>query len=659
MVLRMKAFCKNSLVGILLILLAGVVAYANTFQVPFVFDDERSITQNVAIQSLDLLDSGTAVDGFLPPNRYVTYLSFALNFHFGGLNVSGYHVVNLIIHLLTALLVYALLRMTLKTPFLQARSMTASNSWPVTALLSPHGFIPLFAALLFVVHPVQTQAVTYIVQRTTSLAALFYLAAVVLYVQARLLFDKREENIGRRETPARRRLAIIGRAIALLAGAVIAAVLAMKTKEIAFTLPFAVLLYEACFFRGSWKRRLIFVAPILATLPIIPLTIFAIDGPTDDVLADSAEKLRVGSDMPRLVYLLTQFRVIATYLRLLILPVNQNLDYDYPVYSHFFTPAVLVSFLLLAGICGFAVYLFYRSRSAKLPLITDASGATADPGEERSLSTRTDPEFSRTASYSRLIAFGIIWFFLTLAVESSLVPIVDVIMEHRLYLPMFGAVTVVATGFYLLMERISRPAGRRILVSIALIVVVLLISATYQRNHTWGDKISLWQDVVAKSPNKGRALNNLGVALEDAGRREEAINVLARSIAVDPGYYKSYYNLADLYVVSDRPAAALPLLQTVLRIKPDFTEAYVGMGAALMRNGQLREMIVFLEQNLDRVKNNAEARFYLGAGYAFQGQRDAALRELDILTRLDKKFAANLAGMLGMKSGHGLPHGRQ
>lgn len=649
MVLRMNDFCKSHLAAIVFILLVGAVVYANSFQVPFVFDDETSINQNVAVKSLEILDPTQTVDGFLPPNRYVTYLSFAVNFHFGGLNVRGYHAVNLGIHLLTALLVYTLLSLTFRTPFFRGQESG----------LKPRTWIPFFAALLFVVHPVQTQAVTYVVQRTTSLAALFYLAAVVLYVQARLYFDKREKNLGGGETLARRRPAVIGRAVALLAGAVVAAVLAMKTKEIAFTLPFAVLLFEACFFRGSWKRRLIFVAPMLATLPIIPLTLFAIDGPTGDVLADSVEKLRVGSDMPRLVYLLTQFRVIVTYLRLLIFPVDQNLDYDYPVYSDFFTPAVLVSFLLLAGIIGFAVFLFCRSRSAKLPLIVDAAGATADQEEERSLPSRTDPEFYQTARYSRLIAFSIFWFFLTLAVESSFVPIVDVIMEHRLYLPMFGAVTVVATGFYLLMERLVRPTGRRILVSIALLVIVLLGVATYQRNHVWGDRIRLWQDVVAKSPNKGRALNNLGVALEDTGRRNEAIRVLSKAIAVDPNYYKSYYNLADLYIVSDRPEVALPLLQILLRLKPDFTAAYVEMGAALMRSGQFREMIVFLEQNLDRVGDNAEARFYLGAGYAFQGQREAALRELNILSRLDKKFAADLAGMLGMKSGHGLPHGPQ
>ena len=129
---------------------------------------------------------------------------------------------------------------------------------------------------------------------------------------------------------------------------------------------------------------------------------------------------------------------------------------------------------------------------------------------------------------ARLIAFGIFWFFLALSVESSLVPIADVIMEHRLYLPVFGAVTAFSTFGFLMAERFVRPAGGRLLILAAVILVLVFGIATLRRNQIWGSEIRLWQDTLAKSPQKARVYNNLGLALTHAGRLPEAIDVLSR-----------------------------------------------------------------------------------------------------------------------------------
>jgi tetratricopeptide (TPR) repeat protein len=141
--------------------------------------------------------------------------------------------------------------------------------------------------------------------------------------------------------------------------------------------------------------------------------------------------------------------------------------------------------------------------------------------------------------------------------------------------------------------------------------------------------------------------------------RSEAFNSQLRAISVDPTYYKSYYNLADLYLVSDQPARALPLLQSAIRLNPNFTEAYVSLGAALMRGGQFRETTIFLEQNIDRIGENAEAHFYLGSAYAFLGNREAAIRELEVVSRFDANLAATLSSLLGLNSNHGFSHGRK
>ena len=253
---------KKIFPAILLIVVIGIVAYANSFQAPFAMDDNWTIVDNPVIRSLDNFYANPKGYRFLP-NRYVATLSLALNYKYGGLDVTGYHIVNLVIHLLSALLVYTLLRLTFRTPYFKAQvesdsgsGLGSTSTW-FSSLSSPPFFLPLFAALLFVVHPVQTQAVTYIVQRMTSLAAMFYLLSCVLYVLARLSMEstvnKQQDHGGK--TRSILSLTSFASKACYLIGSVAAAVLAMKTKEIAFTLPFAVLLYEVCFFRGALAKE--------------------------------------------------------------------------------------------------------------------------------------------------------------------------------------------------------------------------------------------------------------------------------------------------------------------------------------------------------------------------------------------------------------------
>ena len=191
MTFSLNSLSKKTLPAILLILLAGIIVYSNTFQVPFVLDDQSSIVNNVAIRKPGNVFYAYKLGHKFLQNRFIVFLTFALNYQFGGLNVTGFHVVNLLIHLLSALLVYALLRLTFQTPYFQQAAVGPEpETTPNSSLLTPHFSIPLFAALLFVVHPVQMQAVTYVVQRMTSLATMFYLLSMVMYVKARLEIEK-------------------------------------------------------------------------------------------------------------------------------------------------------------------------------------------------------------------------------------------------------------------------------------------------------------------------------------------------------------------------------------------------------------------------------------------------------------------------------------
>ncbi len=194
---------------LIVIAIVGLAAYSNSFEVPFQFDDSFNIAANPVIK--DLGNFTSSLDGYRSnPRRYLGYLSLALNYRLGGLNVTGYHIVNLLIHLINGILVYFFVILTFKTPYFRGEKLKvksegfengsreasvdcrSAGSEDSRSTLHGSQFVALFSALLFVAHPMQTQAVTYIVQRFTSLATLFYLASVVLYVKGRLAKVKSE-----------------------------------------------------------------------------------------------------------------------------------------------------------------------------------------------------------------------------------------------------------------------------------------------------------------------------------------------------------------------------------------------------------------------------------------------------------------------------------
>ena len=575
-VAKMKPSLNGRLPVLVTIVLAGIVVYSNTLRVPFILDDIGWIVDNSLVHDLDNFWVRSTAYAKMP-NRWLGYLTLALNYHFGGLDVLGYHLVNLSIHLGNGLLVYGLLRLTLRTPLFRSRNFGGDG--PAAE------FIPLLAALLFVVHPVQTQAVTYVIQRLTSLATLFYLLAVVLYIRARLVIEEPASNPRRGESGG-----VVGKpAILLIAGSVVSTLLAMKTKEISATLPVAIVLCEACFFSGPWRRRIFYLLPLVATLPVIFVNFLPSGETTGSLLASLDDQLRARSTLSRLDYLFTQFRVISTYLRLLVLPVNQNFDYDYPVYNAFFTPPVFCSFLLLAALLAGAVWLWRKS-------VPGASGSKAGP---------FDPA-------TRLISFGIFWFFLTLSVESSIVPIADVIFEHRLYLPNVGAFAAFAAAAWLIFDKLSWPViGRQLF---AVVLVAGLGYVAYSRNGVWQSDVTLWYDVVSKSPDKARARNELGRVLTKAGRPREGI----------------------------------PHLQTAIRLSPERLNVYINLSWALMEDGRFWDTIVFLEQNMGRLNNFPQAHLNLGAAYYYTGNLELARRELMILRQFgDIGFASRLAALLG------------
>ena len=577
------------------IILAALVflAYSNTFQAPLLFDDEGSIIVNSVVHDLsNFLTNGKGYN--YNPFRFIGYLTFALNYHFGGLNVVGYHVVNVAIHSANTLLTYSLVRQTFLTPALRESG------------LAPRSCLMAFTvALLFACHPLQTQAVTYIVQRLTSLATLFCLASLVLHVHWRLASNSGARFSSRKVLPYY--LLSLG-----------TAVLAMKTKEIAFTLPLVVILYEFSFFGKPDRRLTIMLTPLLLTIAIIPLTMINMQKPIGDLLSDVGKATIVSSHLSRWEYLCTQFSVIVTYIRLLVLPVSQNLDYDYPVNHSLLEPKAFLSLMVLLALSAAAFLSWCNSATDKTSSVNEGADGPSPPASNLEL---------------RLAAFGIFWFFITLAVESSLIPIADVIFEHRVYLPSVGffiaMTTLLAMGARKLSSR--SPGIYRVITPVTVVTVLLLAGATYARNDVWRDWITIWQDTVRKSPNKARPHNILAIGYLNQKFYDDALPEFLTAIALDPNYMQAYFNLGLAYKTMERADEAAAMYQRALSLTGQDNEmiAHISneLAVAYVLQGKVDLATETFSSAVRHQPDNPDYRKNLGHALLQMGHKDAAATE--------------------------------
>ena len=301
---------------VLLLLLLGLVAYADTFCAGFCYDDLTRIVENDVIVDLTALGKIYSHSR----ERFLTYLSLALNYHIGKLDPTGYHIFNFFVHFVAALFLYFLFLETLKTPAL------AGAEWR----FSKRG-AALLVAGIFLLHPLQTQSVTYVIQRAESMAGMFYLAALFFYVRAKLA-----------ETPGLARVYYLFVLVSALGAAF--------SKETAVTLPVMIVAFEVLFFNASILRLVGNRVVILTLIPAGTIIAYKL-GP----LIQRGFYYDPGISFTRSQYFFTQFSVLVTYLRLFFWPAGQNLDWDYPIAITLFKFRTLASLCLLLAVVLLAV----------------------------------------------------------------------------------------------------------------------------------------------------------------------------------------------------------------------------------------------------------------------------------------------------------------
>jgi tetratricopeptide (TPR) repeat protein len=584
-------------------MLAALVAYHNTFSDPFIFDDIQAIVNNPTIRHLG--------SSWLPPpgvsgvtGRPLINFSLGINYALGGLDVRGYHALNLAIHVLAAWTLFGIVRRTLlEYPTSKSNQLLNAVSNPETtssksSFTREATLLALSVALLWAVHPLQTESVTCVVQRTESLMGLFYL--LTLYCFIRGAESQRAEG---REQKAEARVQIPEKEIqkpsdfcslpsgCWLLASVGSCLLGMASKEVMVSAPLIVLLYDRTFvagsFREAWRQRGRWHAGLACTWLLLGFLVARAGG-------SRGQAAGFGLGVSSWHYALTQCQAILLYLKLSLWPHPLILDYGTHVVSH------------LAEVLPLALIVV-------LLVLTTLIGLWQRP----------------------VWGFLGAWFFAILAPSSSVVPLVaQTVAEHRMYLPLAAVIVWAVLGLHALLERRS-------------LVIILALAlglgwTTAQRNRDYRSELAIWRDTVAKCPDNERAHNNLGdVLFKEPGGLSEAIIEFKAALRLDPHAAKPHNNLGNaLLQLPGRLPDAMAELAAALRLEPNYAEAHNNLGNALLLiPGRLDDAMAEYQTALRLKPDYAEAHYNLGNVY-YQSDRFAdALGEYEIAIQLNPDYA--------------------
>jgi len=579
--------------AVLIIVLTGLLVYSNNYNGEFIFDDYDSIVEHPDIRPLssiqDFFWSGQESANTPLSGRPIVEISFALNYAVNGLDVRGYHLVNNLIHILAGLALFGFIRCTLLLPRFVNRFGSAADGYS------------LAVALLWLVHPLQTEAVNYLTQRTESLMGLFYFLTLFFAAD------------GFRSAKPR----------GWFAAAVVACGLGMGCKEVMVSAPLFVLLYDRFFvadsFRDALRQRRILYGALASTW--ILLLVFQIGSSRSKTISFDTAGLTA------LDYLRTQFGIVVHYLRLVFWPHPLILDIqDWPIVRDFSAAAIVPGFILGAMVLATAWGL-------------------------RRLAWWALP--------------GVLFFAVLAPTSSVLPVFSEIYAERRMYVPSAAVIVLAVFAADSLWHRFSArfiPEQKlRRLVPIALVSIVTagLGYMTWERNKDYRTAIGIWTDTVAKRPANFRAHNGLGTALVLESRFAEAVEHFWEAVQLKPDYEEAYsnlgaalpylgeyqesvavqkmatvlspddaivhYNLGNAYLrVNDLDNAALSFKKAI-SLNPKLLPAYGNLGLLLMQKGDLDGADYYLRILLNLAPGDTEPYVILADLRAAQGRIDEAI----------------------------------
>lgn len=532
----MNIFRNKALIVFIILLVIGLIIYANSFNNQFFWDDDDSIVNNAYIKDWRYIPkffSQNLIEGAGQTTNYwrpLVLLSFAVDYHAWGLTPAGFHLTNTILHILCAWLVFLFLCKLFEQ--LKEDKKLSSRDY----------FLSFLVSLFFLVHPLQTEAVVYTAGRADPLSSFFSLLVLIFYINFRI--DKK---------------------ITWFIFSILFFVLGLLTKEQVIFLPLLILLIELIFFikKFAWKniKKAAVYLSAFFTLSILYFVLRVTLLNFNDILggvknfSDSYGSLGVWER------LLTFSSVMLGYFRLLFVPTGLHMAREVePVLSVFSLP--VISFVVLLAMIIFICL--------------------------------------KTWKKNRMITFGFLWFFIILLPRTNIIRINRPMYEHWLYLPMIGFWLALFLLILLLINKIKEQSRKEIFetsfYTIALVICFIFCILTIFRNRDWRDPITFYEKNLRYTPESYIQHNNLGMAYAMVGANEKAITSYRKAIEIKDVYPQVHHNLANSLVSIQEIGEAIIEYRKAIEISPGFILPYEGLLNIYFATGQNGEIINLVEE---------------------------------------------------------------
>ncbi len=573
-------YMKKHFLPIIILAIISSAVFLNTLHNAFVWDDTYLITDNRHIKSL------SSIPLFFTPHywnklhpyqasgqyRPLRTATFAMDYALWQFKPAGYHLTNMVLHAVNTILVYFFV-------FFLPFGYNREDAHSETSWMSSFS-LPFLTALLFAVHPIHTESVTYIKNRSDLLAFFFFLLTLFLFIR---------EHFETRTKPR----------IFVYVCSIVCFILAVISKEVALTIPFILILYSICFFPKTELRNI-----IIKTTPFFILIIlfFVFRHTALETFPTKGD----GESITLFQNCLIIFKTIGYYLQLLVLPINLNAERALLIPETFFDPAVLSSIVIIAFIVILAVRFFNKSP---------------------------------------VLFFAIFWILMTLVPASNLIYLESrPIAEQRLYVPSFGFCLLLAMIIIRLFSFDLKPVNKKVPAVISILLTVFLLvfysAATIKRNQDWKDPFTFYSKTVKASPESFRAHLNLGVALAEQGRLDEAVSHYLTALKINPEYAMAYYKIGNAMMIRERLEDAVKHYAKSLQLNPNDAHAHNNMGIALLKQGHVDKAIHHCSRAVELQHDYIFAHNNLGYALAKKGRYKEAAEHFT--TAL--KYEPNLEG---------------
>lgn len=552
--------------------IVSVILYQSGFDAPLYYDTASRLAENQ-----NHFDNGFFDTVNIFRQRPVPMATFYANYMVSGMEPWSYRLVNALLLAATALIVIGLLAtlMEISQPrIIQDRGLVRA--------------VAVCLGLVFLVHPVQTYVVVYIWQRMALLAGLFSLASLLVYVAARS---------GR-----------LRHAVLAYGGSALLFLLALASKENSVLLPAVFILAEIAFFRNTWRSLLARSAVCIGVTVLFVGGLSSLQSPhglqESSGIVSTLGRYYRESGLTIFQVVLTESRVLFSYLEMILLPTRENVRLFSPQIvstSALNPPATLAA---LAGVGALLLCGLYALRRRPLT------------------------------------GFGIMFFLINLLPESLLVP-QYLFLGYRVIMPMVGILAVAADALGWLISRVKSESFKTPViatVSVAYCVAVLLMGwVAHSKAALWRTPVVFWQDVVERLPQDTvhrerhgtrQAYTSLGMYLQQEGRLDEAIALYKRALASDASSFPMLVSLGNAYAAQGEIRRARSCFNRALKVDPKSSDAHLALGRLLVREGKPGEAFKEFEKAVSLNPDSALALYEIGRIYLCRGDARRASEHL-------------------------------